>query len=216
MKIPKLRNEENLPSYDEATHFGFPRRLPPLSSITNNPTLQVDDIEFEDYGSLQKHPNQYPQMQKPLPSTGTTPLVHMRHPQPRPVTSRTTITSTFHMRRAQDDQTEGLTAVGSSVREGNITEDGVTIFHTIPVNFAINEKLLGPKPANTQCPECGHFIVTKTEPAFGMFACFSSSLLCMLGCWCFALLPCYVGSFLDVAHYCTQCNDFVGIFRRLG
>ena len=82
MKIPKLRNEENLPSYDEATHFGFPRRLPPLSSITNNPTLQVDDIEFEDYGSLQKQPNQYPQMQKPLPSTGTTPLVHMRHPQP--------------------------------------------------------------------------------------------------------------------------------------
>ena len=42
-------------------------------------------------------------------------------------------------------------------------------------------QVLGPKPANTQCPECGHFILTKTEPAFGMFACVSSTIFCVLG-----------------------------------
>ena len=64
---------------------------------------------------------------------------------------------------------------------GNLPDGGLTIFHSIPVNVDIHEKLIGPKPANTQCPECAHFILTKTEPAFGAFACLSSGLFCVLG-----------------------------------
>lgn len=87
--------------------------------------------------------------------------------------------------------------------------------HTIPLNIELGERRLGPRPANTQCPQCGQYILTKTEPGLGMFACLSSSLFCLLGCWLCALLPCYCNCFLDVSHYCPQCYQFVGIFRRI-
>ena len=78
--------------------------------------ITVDDIEHEDHGCVEQPPLLYHKLQRPLPNTGSTPIMGMRHP--RPVTSQTTITSTFHMWDSHDHQNGGLPTVGASRNEG--------------------------------------------------------------------------------------------------
>ena len=91
----------------------------------------------------------------------------------------------------------------------------VTLLHNIPLTVEMTERRLGARSLHTQCPHCSFFILTKTEPELGMFAWLSSCLLCSLGCCLCALLPCYLSPFHDVSHYCPQCYQYLGTFKRL-
>ena len=59
---------------------------------------------------------------------------------------------------------------------------GVTILHSLPVSVDLDPgRRLGPRAVHTQCPHCRHFIITRTEATFGLFACISSGLCCLSG-----------------------------------
>ena len=91
----------------------------------------------------------------------------------------------------------------------------VTVLHNIPLTVEMTEKRLGSRSLHTQCPHCSFFILTKTEAELGVFAWLSSCLLCSLGCCLCSLLPCYLHLCHDVAHYCPQCYQHLGTFKRL-
>ena len=95
------------------------------------------------------------------------------------------------------------------------TSTVVTVLHNIPLTLEMTERRLGSRSLHTQCPHCSFFILTKTEPELGLFAWLSSCLLCSLGCCPCSLLPCYLHPFHDVAHYCPQCYQYLGTYRRL-
>ena len=57
----------------------------------------------------------------------------------------------------------------------------VSVFQSIPVSRDLDEKCLGSRPAYTRCNHCQEYIVTKTESTVGVFACLSSSIICLFG-----------------------------------
>ena len=113
------------------------------------------------------------------------------------------VKSTFH---AGGQQSEMASVEGSTV---------VTLLHNIPLSVEMTERRLGARSLHTQCPHCSFFILTKTEPELGVFAWLSSCLLCSFGCCLCSLLPCYLHPFHDVSHFCPQCYQYLGTYKRL-
>uniref|UniRef100_A0A914H6Y0 LITAF domain-containing protein n=1 Tax=Globodera rostochiensis TaxID=31243 RepID=A0A914H6Y0_GLORO len=67
---------------------------------------------------------------------------------------------------------------------------------------------LGKYPQPIDCPHCHKKTTTFVRPVCGLLA----WLLCIfLAIWC----VCCCDSFKDMEHYCSQCNGFVGKYKRL-
>lgn len=63
------------------------------------------------------------------------------------------------------------------------------------------------------CPYCECQVVTDTSSKPSASAWILGLLLCGLGFWLCACLPCLVASFKRVTHKCPKCDNFLGSYR---
>ena len=60
------------------------------------------------------------------------------------------------------------------------------------------------------CATCNTNVMTEVEYYSGMLVWLVAGGLCLVGCGCFACLPCFIDSFKDVSHSCPTCKSVLG------
>lgn len=85
---------------------------------------------------------------------------------------------------------------------------------TVIVQY-MNPPNFGPNPVNMTCPKCQSQIRTQTESEPGPLAWIIAGVLCVVGCWMCACIPCCIDSLNSVTHKCPlpQCKQFLGRYK---
>ncbi|KAK3096218.1 hypothetical protein FSP39_024583 [Pinctada imbricata] len=80
----------------------------------------------------------------------------------------------------------------------------------------MNQPMFTQCPTRLLCPYCRADITTSIEYEAGALTWLTSGVLCLVGCWlgC-CLIPFCINDLQDVKHKCPNCNNIVGINRRL-
>ncbi|KAJ8386176.1 hypothetical protein AAFF_G00176000 [Aldrovandia affinis] len=74
----------------------------------------------------------------------------------------------------------------------------------------------GDRPVQAHCPVCAQFVVTRMDYSAGMLAWLSCVALSFFGCiYGCCLIPFCVDGLKDVKHTCPNCNNILGIYKRL-
>jgi len=77
----------------------------------------------------------------------------------------------------------------------------------------VNPPSFSHRPLTMTCPHCQAHITTKTQSEPSVVAWIVGGLLCIVGCWPFACIPCCVDSMQQVTHSCPSCNNFLGRYK---
>jgi len=83
---------------------------------------------------------------------------------------------------------------------------------TVIVQY-MNPPNFGSNPVNMTCPNCQSQIRTKTESEPGPLAWILAGVLCVVGFWPCACIPCCIDSLNSVTHKCPQCKQFLGRYK---
>ena len=70
-----------------------------------------------------------------------------------------------------------------------------------PTHCTVCQPPLGRVPTRIICPRCKMTMLTKVERKGGCFQ------------WCFYLFPCFVDSFEETTHFCSNCNAKLGTVK---
>jgi len=71
----------------------------------------------------------------------------------------------------------------------------------------------GYRPVTMTCPHCQAHVTTKTSSEPSVVAWIVGGLLCFVGLWPCACIPCCVDSMQQVTHTCPSCNNFLGRYK---
>lgn len=71
----------------------------------------------------------------------------------------------------------------------------------------------GYRPVTMNCPHCQAHVTTKTQSEPSVVAWIVGGLLCFIGFWPCACIPCCVDSMQQVTHSCPSCNNFLGRYK---
>merc|ERR1711997_396079 len=71
----------------------------------------------------------------------------------------------------------------------------------------------GPNPIEMMCPHCQSQVRTSTESEPGALAWILAGILCVVGLWPCACVPCCIDSLNSVTHKCPNCRQFLGRYR---
>jgi lipopolysaccharide-induced tumor necrosis factor-alpha factor len=71
----------------------------------------------------------------------------------------------------------------------------------------------GKSPMTMTCPHCSSQIQTSTKSEAGPLAWIIGGVLCFMGLWCCACIPCCIDDLNRVEHRCPNCNAFLGAFK---
>jgi len=71
----------------------------------------------------------------------------------------------------------------------------------------------GYRPVTMNCPHCQAHVTTKTQSEPSAVAWIVGGLLCFIGLWPCACIPCCVDSMQQVTHSCPSCNNFLGRYK---
>jgi len=77
----------------------------------------------------------------------------------------------------------------------------------------VNAPSFGYRPMTMNCPHCQAHITTRTQSEPSVVAWIVGGLLCLIGFWCCACIPCCVDSMQQVTHSCPSCNNFLGRYK---
>merc|ERR1719370_272827 len=86
----------------------------------------------------------------------------------------------------------------------------------VPVNapagtvIIVNQPNNGPNPIDMVCPHCQSQIRTATDSEPGPLAWIFAGVLCVVGLWPCACIPCCIDSLNAVTHKCPSCKKFLG------
>jgi len=83
---------------------------------------------------------------------------------------------------------------------------------TVIVQY-VNAPNFGPRPVNMTCPHCQAQIRTQTDSEPGPMAWILAGVLCIVGLWPCACIPCCIDSLNSVTHKCPQCKNFLGRYK---
>lgn len=83
---------------------------------------------------------------------------------------------------------------------------------TVIVQY-MNTPNFGPNPVNMTCPQCQSQIRTQTDSEPGPMAWILAGVLCVVGLWACACIPCCIDSLNSVTHKCPQCKTFLGRYK---
>ncbi|CAB3367820.1 Hypothetical predicted protein [Cloeon dipterum] len=75
----------------------------------------------------------------------------------------------------------------------------------------IDGDLLPPFPFQIVCPCCRQMVQTRIEYRAGSATHLAAFLLCIFGCWPCCLLPYCLTSCQFPAHFCPNCQAFIGM-----
>jgi len=77
----------------------------------------------------------------------------------------------------------------------------------------VNAPSFGYRPVTMNCPHCQAHVTTKTQSEPSAMAWIVGGLLCFIGFWPCACIPCCVDSMQQVTHSCPSCNNFLGRYK---
>nr|CAD2160601.1 unnamed protein product [Meloidogyne enterolobii] len=74
----------------------------------------------------------------------------------------------------------------------------------------------GPQPQNAYCPTCQQQVLSKVKHSAGLLTWLVFGGCLIFGCWlgC-CLLPFCMDDCQDCEHFCSNCNTFLGQYKRL-
>ncbi|CAD5220673.1 unnamed protein product [Bursaphelenchus xylophilus] len=72
----------------------------------------------------------------------------------------------------------------------------------------------GPYPMSMACYYCHHHIVTRLQNRCGVLAWLICGAMALVGCWPCCILPLCITKCQDVLHFCPNCNNFLGSYKR--
>lgn len=75
-----------------------------------------------------------------------------------------------------------------------------------PINY-------GKNPMTMTCPHCQSSIQTAIKSEPGVLAWIIGGVLCFVGLWCCACIPCCIDDLNTVEHKCPNCNAFLGRYK---
>lgn len=81
------------------------------------------------------------------------------------------------------------------------------------VVVVVNAPNYGPHPVDMICPHCQCQIKTSTESEPGAMAWILAGVLCVVGLWPCACIPCCIESLNTVSHKCPNCKHFLGRYK---
>jgi len=81
------------------------------------------------------------------------------------------------------------------------------------VVVVVNPPNFGPNPVDMVCPHCQCQIRTTTESEPGPLAWIFAGVLCVVGLWPCACIPCCIESLNSVTHKCPNCKNFLGRYK---
>merc|ERR1712110_425763 len=79
---------------------------------------------------------------------------------------------------------------------------------TVIVQY-VNAPNFGHNPVNMVCPHCQAQIRTSTDSEPGPMAWILAGVLCVVGLWLCACIPCCIDSLNSVTHKCPNCKNFL-------
>lgn len=83
---------------------------------------------------------------------------------------------------------------------------------TVIVQY-MNPPNFGASPVNMTCPNCQCQIRTSTDSEPGPLAYILAGVLCVVGLWPCACIPCCIDSLNSVTHKCPNCKNFLGRYK---
>lgn len=83
---------------------------------------------------------------------------------------------------------------------------------TVIVQY-MNPPNFGSSPVNMTCPHCQSQIRTSTDSEPGPLAWILAGVLCVVGLWPCACIPCCIDSLNSVTHKCPNCKNFLGRYK---
>ena len=89
---------------------------------------------------------------------------------------------------------------------------GAAPAQTVIVKY-MNPPNLGPNPVTMTCPHCQSQIRTSTGSDPGALAWILGGVLCVVGLWPCACIPCCIDSLNSVTHKCPKCKQFLGRYK---
>jgi len=75
-----------------------------------------------------------------------------------------------------------------------------------PINY-------GKHPMSMTCPHCQAQVQTSIRSEPGPLAWIIGGVLCFVGFWCCACIPCCIDDLNTVEHKCPNCNAFLGRYK---
>jgi len=81
------------------------------------------------------------------------------------------------------------------------------------VVVVVNPPNFGTHPVDMVCPHCQCQIRTTTESEPGPMAWILAGVLCVVGLWPCACVPCCIESLNSVTHKCPNCKNFLGRYK---
>jgi lipopolysaccharide-induced tumor necrosis factor-alpha factor len=80
----------------------------------------------------------------------------------------------------------------------------------------ISPSYISNSPMQLTCPNCRANVLTKINYKLGALPWLLCGGLCLFGLWCGCqFIPFCMNSCKDVEHYCSNCNRFLGVNRRI-
>jgi len=83
---------------------------------------------------------------------------------------------------------------------------------TVIVQY-MNPPAFGHSPVNMVCPHCQAQIRTTTDSEPGPLAWILAGVMCVVGLWMCACIPCCMDSLNSVTHKCPNCKNFLGRYK---
>lgn len=77
----------------------------------------------------------------------------------------------------------------------------------------VNAPNFGPHPVQMVCPHCQCQVQTSTDSEPGPMAWILAGVLCIVGLWPCACIPCCIDSLNSVTHKCPNCKNFLGRYK---
>jgi len=89
---------------------------------------------------------------------------------------------------------------------------GAAPAQTVIVQY-MNPPNFGHNPVNMTCPHCQSQVRTSTDSEPGALAWILAGVLCVVGLWPCACIPCCIDSLNSVTHKCPNCKNFLGRYK---
>jgi len=77
----------------------------------------------------------------------------------------------------------------------------------------VTAPVFGHRPVTMVCPHCQQNITTSTDSEPSAMAYVISAVLCIVGLWPCACVPCCIDSLQTVRHKCPSCRKYLGSYK---
>merc|ERR1719320_1351328 len=97
--------------------------------------------------------------------------------------------------------------------QNNITTTGGDVVQVVTQVQYVQGPSFGPRAVTMVCPHCQNNITTRTSSEPSALAWIIGGVLCFVGAWPCACIPCCIDSLNQVTHTCPSCGNTLGRYK---